>query len=188
MTDNFSRRHRVAVLFDESILEALDRGGERLLRSLLELPGRGNRGENVRVLALQELVQPRLEGEDRIHSQRVEVALGARENRGDLQLDVHRQVLGLLEDLDQALSARELRLGRLVEVRAELQEGGKLPVLREVQSQCPGPLLHGLDLRATPDAGDREAHVDGRTHARIEAVRLEIDLPGGYRYDVGRDG
>ena len=53
-----------------------------------------------------------------------------------------RLVLGLLEDLDEAAAAGKLRLGRLVEVGAELREGGHLAVLGEVQPKRAGDLLH----------------------------------------------
>src|SRR6266545_5890100 len=187
MTDNSSCGDHVGVFFYEAVLEALDRGAQRFLGGLLEFSGRGDRGENVRVLAFQELVQARLEGENRFDSQRIQVTLRARIDRGDLQLDVHRLVLLLLQDLDQAPAAGKLRLRRLVEIRAKLRERGELPVLGQIQAQRPGHLLHGLDLFVAADARHRETHVDGRAYTRIEEVRFEVDLPIGDRDDVGRN-
>ncbi len=119
--------------------------------------------------------------------QRVQVALGSRVDRGDLNLDVHRGELGLLQELDHPLAAGELRLRGLVEVRAELGESREVAVLRQIQAQRAGDLFHGLDLGVAADAGDRDADVDGRPHARVEEVALEVDLAVGDRDDVRRD-
>src|SRR5207244_672344 len=70
---------------------------------------------------------------------------------------------------------------------AELREGGQLAVLRQLEAQGPGDLLHGLDLRVPAHAGDRDADVDGRPLARVEQVRLEEDLAVGDGDDVGGD-
>ena len=88
----------------------------------------------------------------------------------DLLLDRHRHVLALLEELDQALAAVELRLRGLVEVGAELGEGRQLAVLREVEAQRAGDLLHRLDLRVAADARHRDADVDGGPDAGVEEV------------------
>ena len=55
---------------------------------------------------------------------------------------------------------------RLVEVGGELREGRELAVLREVEAQLAGDLLHRLGLRVTADAGDRDADVDRRAGYR----------------------
>jgi hypothetical protein len=78
-----------------------------------------------------------------------------------------------------------LRVG-LVEVRAELRERRELAELREVEPQAPRDLLHGLRLRVAADARDRQAHVHGGAHARVEEVRLEEDLPVRDRDHVRR--
>src|SRR5207244_2076749 len=54
-----SSGHGVGVFLDEAVLERLDGRGERFLGGFLELAGRDDRGEDVGVLALQELVEPR---------------------------------------------------------------------------------------------------------------------------------
>ena len=96
-------------------------------------------------------------------------------------------VLALLEELDQALAAGELALRGLVEVGAELGEGRQLAVLRQVEAQRAGDLLHGLDLGVAADARHRDADVDRRPHAGVEEVGLQEDLAVGDRDDVGRD-
>src|SRR5215471_7989944 len=54
---NCSCGHCVRVFFDEPLLESLDRGGKRLFRRLLELARGDDRGEDLRLLGLQELVE-----------------------------------------------------------------------------------------------------------------------------------
>ena len=81
----------------------------------------------------------------------------------------------------------ELGLGGLVQVGAELGEGGQFPVLGEVQPQGAGDLFHGLDLGRAADAGDRKTDVDGRADAGEEQGGLQVDLAVGDGDDVGRD-
>ena len=78
----------------------------------------------------------------------------AGEDNDDLHLDRDRHVLVLLEELDEARATLQLLLRGGVEVGAELGERGDLTVLREVEFQRPGDLLHGLHLRGGPDAAD----------------------------------
>ena len=84
----------------------------------------------------------------------------------DLLLDRQRRVLPLLEELDQALAARQLRLRRLVEVGAELREGRQLAVLREVEAQPPATFFIAL-ICAVPPTRDTEmpTFTAGRTPA-----------------------
>ena len=65
-------------------------------------------------------------------------------------------ILRLLEQLGQARAAGEQLLRRGVEVRAELGEGGHLAILRELQLDRAGDLLHRLGLRGRADAQYRE--------------------------------
>ena len=74
----------------------------------------------------------------------------------DLLLDRQRLVLALLEQLGHARAARELLLRRLVEVGAELGEGRQLAVLRQLEAQLAGDLLHRRDLGGAADAADRQ--------------------------------
>ena len=104
-----------------------------------------------------------------------------------LLLPGERMELRLLQQFGQALAAVELVLRDLVEIRAELREGGQLAVLREIELQRGADLLGGLDGRRESDARDREADVDGRTNAGVEEVGLEEDLAVGDGDDVGRD-
>ena len=91
-----------------------------------------------RPLGAEVPVEGLLERQDRLDAQVVEEALRPREDRGDLEGDVHRDEDVLLEDLREALAAVELALGRLVEVGAELGEGGELAVLGEVEAERAG--------------------------------------------------
>src|SRR5207237_10309850 len=102
-------------------------------------------------------------------------------------LDRHRHVLALLEDLGEAGAARERLLRRLVQVGPELRERRQLTILRQLEAQAAGDLLHALDLRVAADAGYGNAGVDGRALAGIEEIGLQEDLPVGDGDDVGRD-
>ncbi len=128
-----------------------------------------------------------LERLDRVDAEVVEEAAHAREDRADLERHVERLVLRLLQDLDEALPAVELRARRLVELGAELRECRELPVLREVEPERTGERAHRADLRRAADAGHGDPDVDRRAHARVEEVRLQEDLAVGDRDDVRRD-
>ena len=118
----------------------------------------------------------------------VEQALRAGVEDRDLLLDRQRLILRLLQQLDEPRAAIELLLRRLVEIaRAELRERRELAILREIETQRAGHLPHRLDLRRAADARHRVADVDRRTHALVEQVGLEEDLPVGDRDHVGRD-
>ena len=78
-------------------------------------------------------------------------------------------------------------LRRGVQVGAEGGERLQLAVLRQVQPQRAGDLLHRLDLRGATDAGHRDADVDGRPDTLVEQVGLQEALAVGDRDDVGRD-
>ena len=73
--------------------------------------------------------------------------------------------------------------------RSDANDGERfeLAVLREVEAQTAGDLLHRLDLRRATDARHRDADVDRRAHAGEEQVGLEEDLAVGDRDDVRRD-
>ncbi len=61
-----------------------------------------------------------------------------------------RLVLGLLEQLDQAGTARQLGLGCRVEVGAEGREGLELAELRQVQTQLPATFFIAFGCAAPP--------------------------------------
>src|SRR5918999_46658 len=117
----------------------------------------------------------------------VEVAVCGRPDRHDLVFDREWRVLRLLEDLDDASPAIELRLTRFVEVASELCEGLQFTELREVESQAPCDLLHRLDLSVAADTRYGDTDVDGRAYTREEKVRLQEDLTVGDRDYVRRD-
>src|SRR5262245_62541615 len=113
---------------------------------------------------IEERVELGFEAADFRYRNRVEIAVRTRENDRDLFLDRQRFVLWLLENLNQACAARELRLRGLVQVAAELRERRQLAVLCEVEAERAGDLPHRADLRRPADARDRVADVDGRAH------------------------
>ena len=75
-------------------------------------------------------------------------------------------VLALLEDLDQALTAGQLGLGRGVEVGAELGEGLQLAVLREVEAEPPAIFFMALICAEPPT---RETEIPD-VHRRADAL------------------
>src|SRR5579862_1169003 len=79
------------------------------------------------------LVEAVFEFADAVDLDVVEEALGSGEEDDDLLLGGKRLELGLLEQFGEALAAVELVLRDLVEVAAELREGGEFAVLREVE-------------------------------------------------------
>ena len=62
----------------------------------------------------------------------VDKTLGRGPDNQHLLLDRHRRILRLLKYFHQPLTAIELRLCRLVEIRTELRERRKIAVLRQV--------------------------------------------------------
>src|SRR2546427_2467683 len=85
------------------------------------------------------------------------------------------------------ISARQLPLRCGIELGPELRERLELAVLRQVEPQPPGDLLHRLDLRVAAHAADRDAGVHRGPDVRIEEIGLEKDLAVGNRDDVRRD-
>src|SRR4029453_14542970 len=97
--------------------------------------------------ALDVGIEERLELADRVDRELIEQALRAREDDHDLLLDRQWLILALLQELDHALTAGELRLRGAIEVGAELGERGELAELREVEPELAGNLPHGAHLR-----------------------------------------
>src|SRR5262249_974870 len=89
------------------------------------------------------------------------------------------------EYLGQSLSAAQLRLCGLVEVRAELSESRQLPILCEVESQRASHLFHGFCLSRSTNSAHRVPNVNCRPNAGVEQVGLEKDLTVGDRDGVG---
>src|SRR5262245_21409814 len=78
--------------------------------------------DHLAVFLLHEREPIGFEAPHRRDRQVVQVAVGARPDRDHLLLDRHGHELALLQELHHALAAGDLRLGRLVEVGAELGE------------------------------------------------------------------
>ena len=186
-----SRLFLLLVLFrtvgEEVCLVVLDGVGQALLDVVVERLLGGDVGEDGRVARLEVGIEAVLEGAQVLDFNVVEQAVDAGEEDGDLLLSGERLELRLLEQLGEALAAVELLLRDLVEVGAELREGGELAILREVELQGCADLLGRLDGSREAYARDREADVDGGTNARVEEVGLEEDLAVGDGDDVGRD-
>src|SRR5512143_2680345 len=118
---------------EEDLLRLSDRRRERRLDLLRELAGLPDLLEKRGVLGSQVLVERGFEEQDGLDPEVVEEAFRSGEDGRDLERDVHRDVLVLLEDLDEPATAVQLRLRRLVEVGAELGERRELAILREVE-------------------------------------------------------
>ena len=101
--------------------------------------------------------------------------------------DRHRRILRLNQQLRvfPSLVDRQGRHG--VHIAAEFGERLQLAVLRLIDLQRTGHFLHRLDLGVTTHTRHGNTHVDGRTVALVEEVRLEEDLPVGDRNHVRRD-
>ncbi len=132
-------------------------------------------------------VQAIFKGVDVFDLDVIQEALGSGEKNYDLLFRRERMELGLLEQFGEALSAIELVLRGLVEIAAELREGGEVAVLREVELERGADLLDGLDGRGEADARDGESDVDGWANAGVEEVGLQENLAVGDGNDVGWD-
>src|SRR5690606_34274702 len=128
-----------------------------------------------------------LEAADLRHFDAVQIAARAGVDRHDLLFHGQRRVLRLLQQFGQAGAAGQQALGRDVQVRAELREGGHFTILGQLALDRAGDLFHRLDLGRGADARHRDADVHGRTDALIEQVRFQEDLAVGDRNHVGRD-
>src|SRR6266404_1024870 len=135
----------------ELLGEVDDKGAQLLFDVLGDLALLADRGKD-RALGAQRVEQAGLEIADARDRQVVEMAAGAGEQRADLLFDQHRAELALLQQLGEALAARQQELGRGVEVRGELGEGRHFAILRQLQLDGAGDLLHRLDLGGRADA------------------------------------
>src|SRR5438045_6907869 len=125
--------------------ELLHRPVERSLELIVELLLLDDPSEHLRRARLDELVQLALERPHFGHGNVVQVAVRAGVNHRHLTLDRQRLVLRLLENLDQTGAAIELRLRRLVEIAAELREGGETAIPGKVRPHPPGHLATPRD-------------------------------------------
>src|SRR4030095_48436 len=85
-----------------------------------------------------------------------------------LFFNLHRLILRLLENLNQALTAGELRLRCFIQVRTELSKRLQLSELRQIDAQSSGNLFHRLDLRRTTHARNAVTDVNRGTNTTIE--------------------
>src|SRR5580692_13184727 len=88
----------------------------------------------------------------------IHIAVLSRPNHSYLNLDRNRAVLGLLEDLDNALAAVDLRLRLGIKFRAELGEGCQFAELSEVTLELSSNLFHGLKLGLRTNSRHRQAY------------------------------
>src|SRR3989338_2451256 len=115
MTPLFHRSEELRLALGSRIVEAF---GDRLR----ELLGPLNLVEDIEVAFLEKLVKRLLARLDLGRRDVLEMPLAADVDDRHLMRRAHWLVLALLEDLYHALSARQLRLGGLVELRAKLRE------------------------------------------------------------------
>src|SRR5256885_12047809 len=110
---------------------------------------------DVGMLGRHEVAEPLLPRPDLGDRDVVEIAVRHGEDDHDLLLDGHRLVLRLLQHFDDAGSAGELLLRRLVELRAELRERLALAVLREVEPQATRDLFRSEERRVGKECRSR---------------------------------
>src|SRR6478672_1192272 len=170
----------------EGELDLVDDLGQGRLGVLVELEGLADRLEDLGV-PTQRLEQLGLEVPDVLDRDVVQLAGRTGPDRDDLLLDGVRRALRLLEQLDESRTTGELGSRGGVEVGGEHGERLHGTELGEVELESTGDRLHRLDLRGAADSGDRDTHVDGRTHVGVEQVGLQVDLAVRDRDDVGRD-
>src|SRR5204863_581222 len=161
---------------DEARLVLVEQLGDAAAQIVVERLLGADIVEDLAVRGFGEGIEAGLELAAELDVDIVEVALGAGEDDQNLLFERQGLVLALLEDLDEAAAAVELVLGGLVEVGAELGEGGERAVLSELEAEAAGDRLHRLGLRVAADAADRDADVDGRADVGVEEVGLEEDL------------
>src|SRR5215212_6404445 len=142
--DTRSREERLPKLVDR-----LCEGGGVLVG---ERAARRDLLQDLRALALQEPVEPDLEVLHPWRRHVVELAGRGGVQDRDLLLDSEGLVLRLLDHLGELLASGQLVAGCLVEVRRELRKGREGAVLRQVELQRTGDLLHRLGLRRRPHA------------------------------------
>ena len=144
-------------------------------------------GDELRLVGLEVITQFAGEVNHLIDGDRIDEALDAGINNGDLLSQDQRAELGLLQKFPQALATLQLLLGGSIEVGCELGEGGQLSELSQFQLQGAGNLLDRLGLGGTTHPAHGDTHVDGGTKAGVEQVGAEEDLPVRDRDHIGGD-
>ena len=84
-------------------------------------------------------------------------------------------------------TAAERFLCLRIEIGTELHEDGKFAILREVDTKLTGDLADGGALCASAHTRDGKPDVDGRPHAAVEQLALQIDLTVRDGDDVRRN-
>jgi hypothetical protein len=113
------------------------------------------------------------------------VTSDAAEDARDLFSNIHRRVLGLLEELGKSNTTVEELLGGGIHIGTELGEGGDLTVLSKIELHGTGDLLHGLELGSGTDSGDGKTDVDSWSDTLVKELGLQEDLTVGNRNDIG---
>src|ERR1019366_10055904 len=107
----------------------------------------GQVGDECGLRAVEELVQPSLEGANVGYLEVVEIALRAGKQYHRLLLPTERLELRLLQQFREALAAVELLECERIEVRTELRECSQFAVLGQVEIEGRSHLLDCLDGR-----------------------------------------
>jgi hypothetical protein len=148
---------------------------------------RGNVVEQRCVIVFEISQQLRFKTADFRHRDVIHIPVRRSPDDKHLFFERHRRILPLLENFRQALPTCQQALCGFVQVRTKLRKGRQLPVLRQLQPQRPGNLLHGFRLRRTAHPRNGVADVDGRADAGIEQVRFQKNLTIRNGNHVGRN-
>src|SRR5262249_47626450 len=155
-----SLRHDWLMLSHERLFALFDQlrhlGFERIVKHLFFHDGIQHAG----IGRINILVKLSLEVANLIHREIIEKAVGSGEDDQNLLGKWQRRKLLLLQNLDQALAAIELRLRGLIEIAAELCKSSELTILRKIQLHAAGHLAHSLDLRAAADPAHGNSNVN----------------------------
>jgi len=173
------------MLYLELFLEGRECCVQFFLHVVVQILALGDGVRDIRVLLVDEPPELLFEPSHLGGGDVVQVTLAAGKDDDDLILERLRYVLSLLQNLDQALTAGELGLGGLVQIRTELGEGGQLAILGKIQAQRLGHRPHRLGLGVAADPAHRQPGVHRGTDAGEEEVALQVDLPVGDRDHVG---
>jgi len=183
------RTHSFLSLLGGQVL--VDVADGQVLESGLALGGKGtllSDGVQKRLLGVTDVSEVfGLKVGDVTRGDLVQVTSDTAEDAGDLFGDVHRRVLGLLEELGKSNTSVEELLGGGVHIGTELGEGGDLTILGKIELHGTSDLLHGLELGSGTDSGDGKTDVNGWTDTLVEELGLQEDLTVGNGNDVGGD-
>ncbi len=93
----------------------------------------------------------------------------------------------MLQDFNQPFPARQLSLGRGIQVTAESGKGFQFSKLGQVQPQGAGHLLHGFYLGGTADPGYGKTDINRRSDTGEKQARFKIYLTVCNRNNIGGD-